>query len=601
MNLPSQLHRNRSNHSPQSGKSIASRLPFRIIFLALLTVSLVTTTTSFSQTVTANFGGRSGSTPEIPSGLFAVGGNGVDITAQSSVSALTSAGLTGTRFWIPLSQIYATSTPDFNYLDSQLKIISASGLHPMGVIYLTPPSLASSTCAPPSNVSTWGKMAASVVAHVDQKFPGLLQEYEIWNEPELASSLCVSDPTARLNTYVAMFAAAASAMHAQAQADGQTIRTGGPVISQMTQAPVWIPALLNNESTAQFVDFVSFHLYITGQNDINNGMTWSDLYSVTQSSNDGLAHYYQVIDSLVRAGKQPNAASTPIYLSEYNNNWAYAVDCCRNDPTYAPLWNSLAITDFLDVVYNGASAVPSRLAYFNSIGKYFCIMGQWDSDMDCNPSQAYPYPQFYAFQLFASANFLNLQAGGNMAASVSPASTTSGLSATAFYTKSADDVVIVNPTSTPNKAVNVTFSNPGLASVSGTLYLLNGSNSQISGQSVSFSSTSGGYSATIEVPAYSTVAFSMQGSPVGAPPTAVLNVTPQSGSVPLEVSIDSSESQGGGSPITGRTIDFGDGTWLNWTPTITHTYSKAGTYAIRLSVKNQDGQLVNTTTAITVH
>ena len=586
-------------------------LPTCVAGLAVIVALLGNASSGQSQTVTADFGSRSGSTPAVPSGLFAVGGVGVDVTAQGPVSTLTSAGVTGTRFWIPLQQVYATSTPNFSYLDAQLKNMSAAGLHPIAVIYDTPPSLGSSTCSAPSSVATWGKMAASVVANVDQKFPGLVQDYEIWNEPELASSLCISDATTRLNTYVSLFAAAASAMHAQAQADGQTIRTGGPVISQMSQASTWLPALLNNSSTAPYVNFVSFHLYITGQTDIDSGMTWPTLYARTQSSTVGMAHFYQMIESLVRAGKQPNAASTPIYLTEYNDNWAYAVDCCRNDWTYAPLWNSLVVTDLLNTVYSGASAGPSRLAYFNSTGKYFCIMGAYDADMDCDPSQTYLYPQFYAFSLFASPSYLNLQAGGHMAVSISPSSTTSGLSATAFYTSAADDVVIINPTSTSYNSVNVTLANPGLTSATGTKYLLNSANAEIASQSVSLSSVSGGYSMTIAVPALSTVAVSLKGTnqpattspvtpaaPVSAP-SAIVSVTPTAGS--LVVSIDSSKSTGGGSAIVGRTISFGDGTWLNWTPKTTHTYSKAGTYTVTLTIKNQVGQLASASSAVTVN
>ena len=590
-------------------------LPTCVAGLAVIVALLGNASLGQSQTVTANFGGRSTSTPAVPSGLFAVGGVGSTLSAPGPVGQLTGAGLNQTRFWIPMQQVYATSTANFGNLDAFLKQMSAAGLHPIGVIYDTPPSLGSNVCAAPSNVSTWGQMAAAIVAHADQKFPGVLQEYEIWNEPELASSLCVSDATTRLNTYVSLFAAAASKMHAQAKADGETIRVGGPVISQMSQAATWLPALLKNSSTSPYVDFVSFHLYITGQNNIDAGMNWSSLYSITQSNTQGIAHFYQLIEPLVRAGNQPNAASTPIYVTEYNDNWAYAVDCCRNDRTYAPLWNSLTVADFLNTVYSGSSAGPSRLAYFNSVGKYFCIAGAYDSDMDCDPSQTYLYPQFYAFALFASPNYLNLQAGGHMAVSVSPGSTTSGLSATAFYTSAADEVVIINPTTTSYSAVNVTLANPGITSATGTMYLLNSSNAEIASQSVSLSSVSGGYSTTIAVPALSTVAISLKGTiqptapttPVTPPPSspaalsAILSVTPKTGTHPLVVSIDSSASTGGASAIVGRTISFGDGTWLNWTPTTTHTYSKAGTYTIVLTVKNQSGQIATASSVVTVN
>jgi len=487
----------------------------------------------------------------------------------------------------------------------------------MGVIYNTPPSLGWSSCGAPSSSWQWGQMAASVVAHVDQKFPGLMQDYEIWNEPELQGSLCTGSTASNLSAYVSMFAAAGQAMHAQAAEDGQIIHTGGPVISQLSQAPTWIPALVNNGSTEPYVDFVSFHLYVSGQSNIDSGMNWSQLYSITQGSR-GLAYYYKMIEPYVRGGYQRNAATTPIYISEYNDNWAYAVDCCRNDPTYGPLWNSVAIADLLNVVYSGATAVPNQLSYFNSAGSYFCLLGRWDWDMDCDSSQLSPYPQFYAFDLFASPQYLNLQAGGYMAASVSPGTTTSGLDATAFYTNAGDNVVIINPTATYYGSVNVSLTNLGLSASSGTQYVVNGSAGQITSQSVSLTPISRGYSTQIAVPAYSTVAISVASGQSGgsgggttgstggsgssggggSAPTATLSVTPQSNS--LEVFVDTSKSNGGGSAIVGRTINFGDGSWASWQPTAYHTYATAGKYTVVVTIRNQSGQLSSASYTVTL-
>jgi hypothetical protein len=406
-------------------------------------------------------------------------------------------------------------------------------------------------------------------------------------------------------------------MHAQAQKDGQPIRTGGPDISRVkVMGPVWIPALLSNPSTAPYVDFVSFHIYLTGLSDIQNGMTWSQLYATTQSTTGGMAYYYKTLEALVRKGQQPNAASTPIYISEFNDNWAFAVDCCRNDQTYAPLWNSLVITDLLNTVYSGAKTVPGQLSYFNAASKFFCIMGQWNGAMDCNPASLDPYPQFYAYKLFASSQYLDLQKGGHMAASVSPASTTSGLSATAFYTSGADSVVVINPTSTSYNAVSVAVKNPGLTSATGTVYVLDRANGQISTESVALTAVTGGYSAQVAVPAYSTVALSVKGTqgggttpttptPTPAPvpaggPTAVLSVTPKTGTHPVVVTVNSSQSQGGATAIVGRTINFGDGSWLSWWPTATHTYAKAGSYKITVTIKNKSGQSSTASAVVTV-
>src|ERR1700741_2267010 len=95
-----------------------------------------------------------------------------------------------------------------------------------------------------------------------------------------------------------------------------------------------------------------------------------------------------------------------------------------------------------------------------------------------------------------------------------------------------------------------------------------------------------GYSAKIDVPAYSTVALSVKGESTGEAPKAVLKVSTLSGTHPLTVTIDSSASQGGGNSLVGRTMTFGDGTWLNWTASTTHTYNKPGSYFIGLTVKN---------------
>jgi hypothetical protein len=568
----------------------------------MLTVTLLPVSVAQAQTVTADFAYRSGATPIVPSGILGVGGIGSSLSEQGAINRLATAGINETRFWIDLSQIYhEDQKPYFHALDRTLGKLQSSGVHPIAVIFRTPSPYGYDWCKPPSDFEQWGQLAAEVVAHVDQKFPGVLQDYEIWNEPDFATSLCVIDDTARLNAYLSMFAAAASAMHAQANADGEPIRTGGPVLAQIGLAPIWISALVNNEATAPYVDFVSFHHYMTGQNEIDTGMTWPELYSLTQSTRQGLIACYKYIEQFVRAGHQPNAATTPIYISEFNSSWAFAVDCCRNNTTYGSLWNTVAITDLLNVVYSGASAVPSRLVYFSVSGKYFCIMGEWNSKMDCNPSVMDPYPQFYAYQLFASSDYLDLQAGGHMAASVSPASTKSGLGATAFYTSTADTVVVVNPTATTYSALKVEVINPGFTSAKGEVFLLDSSHGKISREPVALQSVSGGYSAEVEIPPYATVALSVKGGAAGSPPKPVLTVAPRNGNHPLTVDIDSSASERGGSYIIGRTIDFGDGRWLNWTQRTSHTYNKAGNYTLRLLLRDQDGQLAITSTTITVH
>jgi glycosyl hydrolase family 39 (putative alpha-L-iduronidase)/PKD domain-containing protein len=595
--------------------SLGSPMNFSRSLCAVILLILCGQTLVAAQTVTADFANRNNTTPAVPSGIFTVGGIGSSLQNQGAMGVLSNAGLNRSRIFVSMAQVYGSgTTPSWGQIDWVMKLLQGSGVKTMVVLVDTPAWLQPSpnpcsaigaplTSAPPSSPSRWGQLAASVVAHLDQNFPGVVRDYEVWNEPELPNSFCAASETARLNAYVSLFGAAASAMHTQAKTDGAVIRTGGPVISRMALAATWLPALLNNSATAPYADFVSFHLYVTGQSDIDAGMTWATLFARTQSSTIGLNSFYQKISALVRLGKQPNAASTPIYISEYNNNWAFSNDCCRNHPTYGPLWNSVAVVDLLDSVYSGANAVPAQLGYFAATSRsHFCILGTWNSAMDCNPSQLTPYPQFYAYELFASPKYLNLQAGGRMAASVSPAANATGLMATAFYTSNANSVVIVNPTGNNYGAVSVQLRNTGYSGATGTAYLLNASNSHITTTTATISGSAGNFSSTVAVPAYSTVAVSLNSSGVASTsgPVAILTATPTTGTHPLVVKADSSQSYVTGSTIVGRTIDWGDTKWTSGVAVASHTYNYPGNYTIRLTIKDQAGRLAMATKNITI-
>lgn len=78
--------------------------------------------------------------------------------------------------------------------------------------------------------------------------------------------------------------------------------------------------------------------------------------------------------------------------------------------------------------------------------------------------------------------------------------------------------------------------------------------------------------------------------------SAVLNVTPQSGPAPLNVTADSSSSTG---TIASRLITFGDGASSTAT-TATHTYSAPGTYTATLKVTGTNGATSTTSKVITV-
>jgi hypothetical protein len=472
--------------------------------------------TVFSS-ITADFGSRANTTAPVPANMFGYG-RGESIATTAGRNLLTQGGLTVSRMSAQINPVFASTTPNWKMIDPLITTVQAAGQRAILQMNQSPAWLqpTSGSCegnafAAPTNIAEWVQIAVQYVAHMDSTFPGVVQDYEIWNEPN-ATGLCTSAD--HLNTYIAIYAAAAPAMKAQAAADGTTIRIGGPVLSGYSA--LWFSTLLTNASTAPYVDFVSYHQYFFGSTqlqvkwDTNTGDM--SLYEATQDPSVGAAGVYGRVAAEVAAGTQPLGAKTPIYVTEYNSNWSFFQDCCRSNPTYAPVFNALYVTDMLDTVYNGISQVPNSLDYFaGSAYPWFCLIGVQDTNMDCLYSvdaTPVPYPQYYAYDLIASPEYLGLSAGGYMAKSISTPTGGGGLATTAFYTANQDAIVITNPTSTAYPAITVTFANPGLTGTQGTLYqIVNGA--QIDTSPISFTVQGTSLSTTISVPAYSVQVISL--------------------------------------------------------------------------------------------
>jgi Glycosyl hydrolases family 39 len=475
--------------------------------------------TVFSS-LTADYGSRVDTTHPIPADMFGTG-RGESMHSTADRNLLTQAGLTVTRLYAQIPLVYATQTPDWTKIDPLITSIQAAGQHPMIQMSLTPLWLQPSpntlcgtgnTMTAPTDVNKWAQIAASYVAHFDAVFPGFVRDYEIWNEPN-ATGLCASD---HLKTYLAIYAAAAPLMKQQAATDGQTIRVGGPVLSGYSA--LWFSNLLTNPGTAPYVDFISYHQYIFGSNALQaqwDGYNGNDsLYEMTQDPSNGPVGVYNKVVGQAKAGSQPLGANTPIYITEFNTNWAFFKDCCRNDATYAPIWNSMYVADILNSVYTGTVNLPAKMYYFaGSAYPWFCMVGVQNANMDClysAGSTPAPYPQYYAFQLIAGSNYLGLWTGGYMAKSVSPPSGGGGLIVTAFYNASQDAMLIVNPTATNYTGIPLSFQNTGFASPNATLYqIVNGST--INSSSVALTAAGSGYTTTISIPAYSVQAVSLKG------------------------------------------------------------------------------------------
>jgi len=109
------------------------------------------------------------------------------------------------------------SQQNWSAFDALMGNVQSLGLHPLILLnsstpWLEPsPNPCSSIGAPltnvlPTNVNQWGKMAALVVAHMDHNFTSVQPDYEIWNEPDGTTFMCIdaSDPNpdqTRLNDW----------------------------------------------------------------------------------------------------------------------------------------------------------------------------------------------------------------------------------------------------------------------------------------------------------------------------------------------------------------------------------------------------------------
>jgi hypothetical protein len=471
--------------------------------------------TVFSS-ITADFGSRANNTSPVPSNVFGYG-RGESLVSTDQRNLLTDAGVTVSRMSAQIFNVFKSgSTPDWTKIDPMIATVQAAGQHAILQLNQSPTwlqpttgSCAGNSFAAPTDVNAWVQIAVQYVQHMDTAFPGIVTDYEIWNEPNSTGMCTTAD---HLKTYTALYAAAAPAM--KAVQVSKPIRVGGPVLSGYSQ--IWLNSLLTGPSTAPYVDFVSYHQYFFGTGQLQ--VQWDaytgliSLYEATQDVSNGAAATYARVAAQVAAGNQPGGAQTPIYVTEYNDNWGFFNTCCRNDPTYAPLFNALYLTDMLNSVYSGSARVPGNIDYFaGSAYPWFCIIGYPDTGSDCLNSVGAtlaPYPQYYAFQLLASPRYLGLSAGGYMAKSISTPTGGGGLATTAFYTGAKDAVVIVNPTSTPYSQITVTLANPGLSGTQGTQYqIVNGA--QITTTPISFSGQGTSLSTTISVPPYSVQAVSL--------------------------------------------------------------------------------------------
>jgi hypothetical protein len=477
--------------------------------------------TVYSQ-VAVDFGSRTSTSYPVPA--YLLGAERMDsLYHQADVDLVTAAGVQTARFYAQIPIVFKTQTPNWGSIDSTIRNVMAGGVkHVMLQMHQTPPWLqtAPTSCtgsaaalSAPSSVSAWGKIAAQYVAHMDATFPGVVTDYEIWNEPN-TGALCGLPATSKLGFYQQLFAAAAPLMEQQAATDkATTVRVGGPATAGLQNA--WIQALLTNSATAPYMQFVSYHDYMYGQTQL--GAQWNtyngveSVYQQTQNSGAGpYFRYIQAANVVKAAGKQ-----LPIYNTEYNLNWAFAKDCCRNDYTLSPIFNGIYVAGSLNATYSTPTGIGKMIYFAANAKPYFCLIGTPDANMDCaytSTTPPQPYPEYFLYQLIFAPSYLGLESGGHMVP-LRPTPFNSGgqLVVTAFYNATQDAIVIINPTPASFPPVKVSLANSGFAGRStATLYQIMGGRS-ISTSSVSLTSQGGtSYGATVSVGPYSVQAISIK-------------------------------------------------------------------------------------------
>jgi hypothetical protein len=499
-----------------------------------------------SGDITIDFNSRTGGST-IPAGLFGSQLGNLSSTSYftdpvSSMNTLVSAGMSGVRLYANVQTVFATSTPDWTSIDSTLDMLNSAGMKAILEVTYTPqwlvPTASPGPCddtypathnahyynAAPTNNSQYASIAAQYVQHIDAKYPGLVQYYEIWNEADESNSFCglnSGDSTkdqVRLDEYKALYQATAIAMKAQAATDGVSIMVGGPALGNSNGSSYWVAQLVQlTNNGAQIVDFASYHQYLAGS-DVSSTMTWdgtgntTSLYSRTMSSSTGTAANFQKIAAAAASGP----FTVPVMLDEYSDDWDFTNTCCKNTPQYSPVWNTMVFSLIMNSVYSGYPPIQ-HLSYYAASNQPFCLLGYISSDYTCGAGPSVtplPYPQFRAYELLASSNYLGLQAsGGNMATSIalSDAMNTAKLVATAFYTTGADSIVLVNPSAAAITNASLVVGNHGLNGPSATQYILNASTysgtTALSGTALTLTTTSTGIEALVTIPAYSVVAI----------------------------------------------------------------------------------------------
>lgn len=463
----------------------------------------ITNDVPFSTAITANFNGRSGGTT-IPANMLGSNVSGIygssphDGTTGSDLNALGAAGLHHVRLFIDLGTCAVGASCSWSTPNAQITdLVQADANVKVLVTVVDVPqdneSVASSTCSPPSSNTNYASTINAFLAQAN----AAVDSVEIGNEADIGGHWCPSGGSANyLSTYKTMIAAVGPAV----KTAHSSLLIGAAPLGSTADITAWLGSggILASWSSP---DFVSYHLY-----EAATYTTWASVLSDMQATTGGIGYWFKQVQSTLSG----QSYSGQIWVTEGADSYSSAsADCCRFDSTYSPMWHVLNPINYLNAVLtSGATALPNRFYIYtneNNIANGWCLTG--DTALDCKngTTPITPMPPYYSYALL---NDLNLPAGGNVATSVSPASTTSGVSCAAFYTSSGGDVIVcVNPTTTGYGQAKFTFTSAGSLTGTATAYRLDSANSTVTQTTVSAVQSGTTYSCVVGMPALSTVAI----------------------------------------------------------------------------------------------
>jgi hypothetical protein len=334
----------------------------------------------------------------------------------------------------------------------------------------------------PSNVTTWGNLAAQIVHHIDQQtYSAIVEAYEIYNEPD-GPGMCFAagkdSQQLRLHDYKSIYAAAAPAIKTQLSSDLKSALVGGPALCCQPNAVNWfstgypIPppgsgteaAFLKDTTTGSHVDFVSAHHYGTSASNWATEFNSEQAVTYRNFAND-------VYGYIKHGGLNPNA---PFWINEYDSGVGTpnSNDGCRFAACNG-LFQGVFIADQIARVYDTNHGMARTWMFAlnhtdPTTMESHCMFGTATAGSPTCVSSTYPpMPNYYALELINGTltDGLDLGSGGSATQNYSTGQPSDTVTA-GWYNASGNHFYIVN-SGTSSYTITFVFKNTGYVTWTG--------------------------------------------------------------------------------------------------------------------------------------